>query len=451
MPGDRVLARVSEPFPTEILSVSALNRSVRDLLEHHYPLLWVAGEISNFIVAKSGHAYFSLKDEQAQVRCVMFRNRSQLLDWTPKDGTRVEARALITLYEARGDFQLNVETMRRAGVGALFEAFLRLKDKLEKEGLFAPEIKRGLPAYPKAVGVVTSRDAAALRDVLTTLARRNPAIAVIVYPTPVQGDGAAESIAAALDRAAARGECDVIILCRGGGSIEDLQAFNQEIVARAIRSSPVPVVTGVGHETDFTIADFAADRRAPTPTAAAELASPARGALLERLRALIERSQHRVRRDLEARMQMLDFLLRRLVHPGRRLTAQADTLSQLRSRLQQAARRALEERAWRAHSLAQAVRASLPDLVAFGEGLRQLGRRFGAASSADRERRRMLLAKLAGNLSHLDPTAVLRRGYSIVTSSTGSVVSDAGDISLGEALRLRFARGAARVRVEKKE
>ena len=211
------MTRVSGPLPAEILTVSALARSVRDLLEHRYPLAWVAGEISNFTRAKSGHLYFSLKDETAQVRCVMFRNRGQYLDWEPREGLRVEVRALVTLYEARGDFQLNVEAMRHAGAGRLFEAFLRLRDKLGKEGLFDEAHKRPLPAHPRCIGIVTSLQAAALRDALTTLARRNPSIPVIIYPAPVQGEGAAEQLAGAIATAARRAECDVLVLCRGRG------------------------------------------------------------------------------------------------------------------------------------------------------------------------------------------------------------------------------------------
>src|SRR3954471_5081267 len=299
MPGDPELARVSAPSRSEVLSVSALARNVRYLLEHRYPLLWVAGEISNLTPARSGHLYFSLKDELAQVRCVMFRSRNQALGWSPREGMKVEVQALLTLYEARGEFQLNVEGMRRAGVGALFEAFLRLRDKLEKEGLFEAAAKRDLPRFPRAIGIVTSLQAAALHDVLTTLARRNAALPVIVYPVPVQGEGAAERIAAAVRLAGSRRDCDVLIVCRGGGSIEDLWAFNDERVARAIRACAIPVVTGIGHEIDFTIADFAADRRAATPTAAAELASPARDELVASIAGFAERLRACVLRRLE--------------------------------------------------------------------------------------------------------------------------------------------------------
>src|SRR3972149_5411312 len=306
MPSEPDLTRVSSPLPVEILSVSALARSVRDLLEHRYPLLWVTGEISNFIRAKSGHLYFSLKDEAAQVRCVMFRNRGQYLDWEPREGLRVEVRALVTLYEARGDFQLTVESMGRAGQGALFEAFLKLRDKLDKEGLFDAARKKPLPLYARRIGIVTSLQAAALRDVLTTLARRNPSIPVVIYPAQVQGEGAAQQLAAAIATATRRNECDVIILCRGGGSIEDLWAFNDEGLARAIHACPIPVVTGVGHETDFTLAEFVPDMRAAPPTAAAELAGPARADLLAELRQLRQSLLRQMQFALDARAQRVD-------------------------------------------------------------------------------------------------------------------------------------------------
>src|SRR5258706_1748725 len=252
MPGEQGLARVSTHSPSEILSVSALARSVRDPLGGRYPLLWVGGEISNFIVAKSVHAYFVLKDEHAQVRCVMFRQRQQNLEWSPRDGMQVEVQALVSLYEPRGDFQLTVETMRRAGLGALFEAFLRLRDKLEKEGLFNTDTKRTLPPLPRAIGVITSREAAALGDVLTTLARRNPSIGVVVFPVPVQGQAAAEKIASALKTAGRIGGCDVIFLVRRGGRIEGFWAFNEEILVAAVWACPRPEVTRIWPQNSFS-------------------------------------------------------------------------------------------------------------------------------------------------------------------------------------------------------
>jgi exodeoxyribonuclease VII large subunit len=451
MAGDPALARGNEVPAGAILSVSALNRSVRDLLEHRLPLAWVAGEVSNFVQARSGHLYFSLKDSAAQVRCVMFRSRGMLLDWQPRDGMQVEVRALVTLYEPRGDFQLNVEFMRPAGLGALYEAFLRLRDRLEREGLFDPAAKRPLPGYPRAIGVVTSRAAAALRDVLTTLRRRNPSIPVIVYPTAVQGEGAPAEIVAALAAAGRRAECDVLILCRGGGSIEDLWAFNDERVARAVRASPIPVVVGVGHETDFTIADFAADVRAPTPTAAAELASPPREELLARIGILVARLRRSVARDLETRMQVLDHLSRRLVHPGRRLEAQHALVAQLSTRLAQAVTRALDRQRWTVRDLIERSRRHLPPLALLSLRAGQLGERVAAASQRQLAERAARVDALTRSLSHLDPRAVLERGYSIVRDETGRIVRRSREVASGDRVDITFAEGGASARVERSE
>ncbi len=433
---------------SEVLSVSALNRSVRDLLEHRFPLLWVGGEISNFVQARSGHLYFSLKDDQAQVRCVMFRGRGASLDWQPRDGLQVEIRALVSLYEPRGDFQLNVEFMRRAGLGALYEAFLRLRDRLEREGLFDPALKRPIPAYPRAIGVVTSPAAAALRDVLTTLARRNPSVPVVLYPTAVQGEGAPAEIVAALAAAARRRECDVLILCRGGGSIEDLWAFNDERVARAIRACAIPVVVGVGHETDFTIADFAADLRAPTPTGAAELASPERAELRARLDLLAGRLHRRITRDLETRLQLLDHLTRRLVHPGRRLDAQTALLAQLRARLALAAERSLERGRWRLRDLADRAVRGLPALAPLEARVAGLAQRMRAAALHGSAQRTARLESLVQSLAHLDPRAVLERGYAIVRDGEGRIVRRSAGLARGDPLDLTFAEGGANARVE---
>lgn len=451
MPGEQELARNSKHLPSGILSVSALTRSVRDLLEHRYPLLWVAGEISNYALAKSGHAYFVLKDQNAQVRCVMFRHRQQTLDWQPREGMQVEAQALVTLYEPRGDFQLNVETMRRAGLGALFEAFLRLREKLEKEGLFDAAKKRSLPDFPRAVGIVTSLQAAALRDVLTTLGRRNPSLGVVIYPVPVQGERAAEKIAAALETAGKRGDCEVLLLVRGGGSIEDLWAFNEEIVARAIRACPIPVVTGIGHETDFTIADLAADRRAPTPTASAELVSPDRAALLASISELAARLGARARRDLEARMQLIDLLARRLIHPGITLRIQGEILGHLLHRHTQATNRILAERRRRIADLVQRARLRLPDVGELSGFSQRLVARLRLATSTGLERSAAVCARLSSSLAHLDPAAVLKRGYSIVEKKSGEVVRDSAMLAVGETVALRFARGGAQARIDVKD
>ncbi|MGH8673140.1 MAG: exodeoxyribonuclease VII large subunit [Burkholderiales bacterium] len=404
MEGDRARENTSGP---EVISVSRLLRRAREAVERQFPLLWVGGEISALRPASSGHLYFVLKDEQAQVDCVMFRSRASLLDWTPREGMRVEVRALVTLYEPRGRFQLNIEAMREAGLGPLYERFLRLKAKLEREGLFDAAAKRAVPAHPRSIGVLTSLHAAALRDVLTTLARRNPSVPVIVYPVPVQGDGAAGRIARMLATANERAECDVLLLVRGGGSIEDLWQFNEETVARAIRASRIPVVVGVGHETDFTIADFTADQRAPTPTAAAELVSPSRAELLARTAELAARATHEALRRIEYAMQAVDALARRLVHPAERLRASRQLVVQLAARL------------------------------ASGTG-----RRLDAFLS------RVALAR--AGLQSLDPTAVLARGYSITLDAKGVVLRNATAVREGERLTTTLAKGWIESEVRRK-
>ena len=381
-----------------VLSVSELLRGVREVLERRFPLAWVGGEISNFRPASSGHWYFTLKDETAQVDCVMFRGRAAALDWEPAEGMRVEARALVTLYEPRGRFQLNVESMRRAGLGPLYERFLKLKAKLEAEGLFDAKAKRPIPEHPKQIGILTSLQAAALRDVLTTLRRRNPSIPVVVYPVPVQGDGAAAKIAQMLALAKARAQCDVLLLVRGGGSIEDLWQFNEEAVARAIRASRIPVVVGVGHETDVTIADFAADWRAPTPTAAAEVVSPSREELLARVGELAQRATREALRRIEYAMQTVDALARRLVHPRERLRTSRQLLIQLAARLASATARRID---------------------------------FFDAQ----------VARFKASLMSLNPTAVLERGYSLTRNAQGEVVRDASRVVEGERLTTTLAKG----------
>ena len=433
---------------TAIISVADLNRRAREFIETGFPLLWVAGEISNFTRAASGHCYFSLKDASAQVRCVFFRHKAALVDWKPENGMQVEVRALPTLYEARGDFQLTVENMRRSGLGALFEAFERLKRKLEQEGLFDPARRKPVPQFPRCVGVVTSPKAAALRDVLTTLARRMPGIRVVLYPTPVQGEGAGEKIAQAIRIASARAEADVLIVCRGGGSMEDLWAFNEEVVARAIVDSAMPVVSGVGHETDFTIADFVADARAPTPTAAAELVSPNRAELLARLGVLGARLVRDIDRALGTRMQHLDYLGKRMVHPGERIGAELRHMGHLANRLRSATSHALDAVKWNLSGLAQRLRDGLPDIDAHSASQRDLRLRLQHGQARLLEQHEARLGRMQANLDHLNPQAVLERGYSIVAKPGGQIVRSSQQVAAGEVLRLTFARGAAQTKVE---
>lgn len=431
-----------------VLTVSELNRMARRALEMQLPLLWVEGEVSNFTRAASGHWYFSLKDADAQVRCVMFRGRNQFADFMPANGDHVEIRALPSLYEARGEFQLGAESIRRAGAGRLYEAFLKLKAKLESEGLFDARHKRPLPRFPRCIGIVTSPQAAALHDVLTALSRRMTGLPVILYPTPVQGAGAGARIAAAIRTAATRNECDVLLVCRGGGSLEDLWAFNDEAVARAIVASPMPVISGVGHETDFTLADFAADLRAPTPTAAAELASPLRAELQQQLDRLTRQLANHLARKLQNDTQRLDYLARRLVHPAEQLRRRALDLDRLQHRLHHAS--ASQVARARLHLAHLSQRLVTPRHIIQREqlSLAALGARVHHAAHGALKQHQLGLARLASSLLHLSPEGVLARGYSIVQLQDGSVVQDAGRLAPGDALSIRLHRGRAEATVK---
>jgi exodeoxyribonuclease VII large subunit len=412
-----------------VFRVAELNLAIKQLLESNVPLLWVRGEISNLVKATSGHFYFSLKDDQAQVRCVMFRHKNQFLKEAVANGQQVEVLAVATLYEQRGDFQLTVEQMRPAGLGILYERFERLKQMLQREGMFAAERKRPLPTFPKSIGIVTSPQAAALRDVLTTLRLRTPSVPVVLYPTPVQGTGSAEKIAQAIAAANLRAECDVLIVCRGGGSIEDLWAFNEEVVARAIATSEIPIVSGVGHETDFTIADFVADERAPTPTAAAQRVAPDRHALLRGLQDQAQHLQRAQRNRLQNAMQAVDYLQRRLVHPAQQLQRQTQQLDQFQQRMQRASAYHHQQEHWQWQSLAE---------------------RLIKASRTAQAQRSVRTDNVAQHLILLDPTKVLARGYSMVQDARGAVVSDAGRVTVGAELQITFAKGWVRTEVKKR-
>ncbi|MEO6563716.1 MAG: exodeoxyribonuclease VII large subunit [Nitrosospira sp.] len=433
-----------------VLSVSELNRSAKDLLEQVFPLLWVSGEISNIKRYGSGHWYFSLKDANAQVRCVMFREKNQYLGWQPQDGMQVEVRALVTLYQARGDFQLSVETIRRVGLGTLFEAFEQLRARLGKEGLFDADHKKTLPLFPKQIGIITSPDGAALHDVLSTLRRRMPSLPVIVYPVPVQGIGAAVKIAAAIQKAASRAECDVLILCRGGGSIEDLWAFNEEIVARAIAACSVPIISGVGHETDFTITDFVADIRAPTPTGASQLVCQDREELLRRVEILYCRMQRELQRGIESRMQNTDMLACRLVHPRERINEQLTHLQRLRERLVRSWRRNSENRYWRVRELNQRLTLTRPDISRLIERQYELGLRLRRAIAGRIETLAMSLEHQQANLAHLNPESVLERGYSIAYTADGTVLRNSNQIDIGDTIRVALAKGGIKASVSEK-
>jgi exodeoxyribonuclease VII large subunit len=436
----------------DIYSVSRLNREVRVLLERGFGSLWLEAEISNFTRPSSGHWYFSLKDAAAQVRCAMFRQRNMLCAFTASDGQKVLVRARIGLYEPRGEYQLIVDHMEDAGLGALKRQFEELSAKLEREGLFAAERKRPLPSLPGRIGIITSPTGAAVRDILHVLARRFPAAAVLVYPVPVQGAQAAVEIVAALEAAGRRAECDVLILARGGGSLEDLWAFNDERLARAIVASPIPVITGIGHEIDFTIADFAADVRAPTPSAAAELVVPDAEEWLGAFVRLGTRLQRGMRRRLEEHRERLRWLAGRaaLVSPAARLSAQAQRLDELEQCLVRAVRRRLQEHRERLRWLTGRSALVSPSTRLTQQRLRleildqQLSRAWRHVLNSKRER----LLPLMRTLNAVSPLATLERGYAIVSLEGGEILRNAADVKPGTIIEARLARGRVRAKIE---
>jgi exodeoxyribonuclease VII large subunit len=430
------------------MTVTALNQAVARLLERSFPLAWIGGEVSNFTRASSGHWYFTLKDNAAQVRAVMFRGRAQYADFIPREGDKVEVRALVTLYGARGDYQINVEAIRRAGVGSLFEAFQRLKEKLDAAGLFHADRKRALPMFPRAIGIVTSPQAAALRDVLTALKRRAPHVRIVLYPTPVQGQLAAEKIAAAIDTASLRNECDVLIVCRGGGSIEDLWSFNDEDVAYAVANCRMPVISGVGHETDFTICDFAADLRAATPTAAAELAATPRADWLASLRADATDLRRAMRRSVSESAQTLDNYTRRLLNPGAQIKQQRLKLLALATAMMHATRMPLSQSRYRLDRLSGRMAAHKPDMRAARSALAGLRHRAAISVGTQLGRQRHALAALSSQLELLNPQRTLERGYAIVTDAKGAIVRAPAQLQPRSTLALRLAEGSAQVGVD---
>ena len=449
---------MSEPtdLPTatrEVYTPSALTRFVRDLLEDALPLIWVEGEISNFSRPASGHLYFTLKDSGAQVRCAMFKPRSTWLRFKPGDGMRVLARARVSLYEARGEFQLIVDSLEEAGEGALQRAFEQLKAKLAAEGLFDPAHKRALPRLPRRIGVITSPSGAAIRDVLSVLARRFPLAEVEILPVPVQGREAPPAIVAALHAASNARRHDVLLLTRGGGSLEDLWAFNDEAVARAIHASAIPVVSAVGHEIDFTIADFSADLRAPTPSAAAELLVPDVGEIARSIARQRQRIEQLLRRGLETRAQRLDHLLARVnaQRPQARIARADERLALLHRRLLERAGGGIERRAAqlaqaRTRLLAQHPATLLARGAERADGLRE---RLRAAARRRVEQREARLAELGRTLHAVSPLATLDRGYAILLErASGRVVRSAAQVSVGAALQARLADGQLALKVE---
>ena len=391
----------------EIITVGDLNRAIAASLEDRFDTVWVSGEISNFKAYDSGHWYFSLKDEEGQIRCVMFRGRNGQVGFMPQSGDLVEVSASLGMYVPRGDIQLTIQTLRRAGMGGLYEAFLKLKAKLAKEGLFDDDRKREIPTHPRAIGIVTSPQAAALKDVLSTLARRAPHIPIVIYPTLVQGPDAPAGIIAALKAAEKENAVDVILMVRGGGSIEDLWAFNDEQLAYAITDSSIPVVSGVGHETDFTIADFVADLRAPTPTGAAELAAPRRDQMLQELDAIMQALIQRVSQRIEREAQTLDQLALRLSH-------------------------------------------ALPNPDRMREQITGWQQRLNQAWSVRMENWKRNQTHYQSQLEMLNPQRTLERGYAVILNKDDDglhAVRNPRELNAGHAYQVQLAEGQAEVRL----
>ncbi|HUP93166.1 MAG TPA: exodeoxyribonuclease VII large subunit [Solimonas sp.] len=435
-----------------IYQVAELAEALRGLIDSALPRVWVQGEISNFSRPASGHWYFTLKDAQAQLRCVMFKGQNFLVRPAPREGDSVLVRAQIGLYAARGDLQLICEHLEPAGEGALLRAFEQLKSRLAAEGLFAEAIKRPLPSPPRAIGVITSASGAALHDITTTLARRCALLRVFLYPVPVQGAEAAPAIVRALQELPRRARVDLVILARGGGSLEDLWAFNEESVARAIRACSVPVVTGVGHEVDFTIADFAADRRAATPTAAAELASPDSAdwcRRLDRTLAALDDEWARYHAGLGDRLDAVEHRLQ-LLHPGRRLGEAAQRLDELALRLDAGFSQTLRRLGERLRAAQARLAAAAPARAIAGlcGVIDRQGMRLRELMAAQLGRERARFEHATALLQGLSPLAVLQRGYAIVQDASGAALTDAAATAPGARLDIRLHRGALGVRVE---
>lgn len=436
-----------------VLTPSQLNSDIRQALERGFPPLWVEGEISNLAMPRSGHLYFSLKDADSQIGCAMFRNRNQLLRFRPENGQQVLLRCRLTVYEPRGQYQLLVESMEPAGEGALRARFEQLKAKLEAEGLFAEGRKRALPVVPRRIGIVSSPTGAALRDILTTLERRYPIAEVILYPTAVQGREAPGQLLQAIAAANRRAECDVLIIARGGGSLEDLMAFNDEGVARAIAGSRIPTIVGVGHETDFTIADFVADLRAPTPTGAAERAAPDIRDWQRSLASLRDGMVSAFDRQLERNGERLDWIRRRLQqqHPGQRLRQQAQRLDELEGRLTRAAEVGIRERRqalatlraeFREHHPGHRIRRELDHVGDLGERVQRRIRESVALGGQQ-------LQELSRALNAVSPLATLGRGYAIVgDAQTDHVISHIGQAAPGQQITARLQDGRLHATVD---
>lgn len=435
---------------TRAISVSELNKQARSLLERSFLIISVEGELSNFVRPSSGHWYFTLKDEKAQVRCAMFRNRSQFLKYQPKNGDRVLVRAKVSLYEGRGDFQLICDYMEESGSGRLQQAYEELKARLHREGLFDNQHKKPLPSHPAHIGIITSPTGAAIHDILTVLKRRFPGLPVTLYPTAVQGEEAIIQIERSIELANRHNCCDVLIIGRGGGSLEDLWAFNEERVARAVFNSQIPVISAVGHEVDMVITDFIADVRAPTPSAAAEMVSPDQQTLQLRLNQAKQRLAAQLKRQLYFRRERLMALRARLRHPGDQLRQQAQRLDDLEQRMQRAMLRKLSDRYSRLQTLQQRLQNQQPSqqISRYRQQVTQHQHQLQQLFQARLKQARMELKAQAGRLHAVSPLATLDRGYAIVQDENGKVLQDSQQVQAGDHIQTRLQKGRLQCTVD---
>jgi exodeoxyribonuclease VII large subunit len=431
-----------------IFSVSQLNRRAKQLLETHLPLIWVSGEISNLAKPSSGHWYFTLKDNQAQVRCAMFRTTNQRLKWQPESGDQVLLRARVSLYEGRGEYQLIAEHMEAAGTGLLQQQYEALKAKLSAEGLFDDTRKQALPAFPENIGVITSPTGAAIHDIISVLKRRYPIASVTVFPVSVQGEKAADEMIAAVDKATRFTPnditpCDVLIIGRGGGSIEDLWAFNNEKLARAIAACPIPIVSAVGHEVDFTIADFVADHRAPTPSVSAEIIAPDLNEWLQTLDTYQQSLQDHCQRKIQQQQQKLQFLQRRLRHPGERISSQQKQLGYLKQTLIHSINTQLakQNNLLKQTQLRFGLHHPEKSIKRYADSLSTLKVRLHKGINNLISNKRQHFSHQIGILNAISPLSVLSRGYSITNTQDGSIIKNSHEVQAGDEVSTRLAKG----------
>jgi len=434
----------------KVFSVSELNRLVKDVLHSNFSLMWIKGEISGFSPASSGHWYFKLKDKEAQVDCVMFAGKNHRVKWQPQNGDLVEVQCQVSIYEANGKYQLYIDSLQKAGLGELFEKYLQLKNKLQQDGLFEDASKKIIPKIPKSIGVITSPDGAVLKDIITTLLRRNKAVTIVIYPTLVQGESASEGISNAIRIANIRKEVDTLIVCRGGGSIEDLWSFNTEIVANAIFKSEIPIISAVGHETDFTIADFVADVRAATPTASAELISEGLQDIEETISFFSNKMTRLIEDKINQAIIKIDFLEKRLVSPSQKITNQKDLLLSYKRRMDLNLNGSLDIYKQKINYLKIQLLSPNDIIQDYLTTIQNISKRLSVNMGTQIKTYKSKMKSLEQNLYNLNPKTVLARGYSIVTNIDKKILNDSKNINVDDNIDITFHNGHVRAKITDK-